>query len=467
MSTTPREVLSGSWCPTRLPACMSPCHPGPRVPSRRQAHSLSSSSESQHGETPGYDADQESERYTNGLVVHNDNGRPGNLVPPATPSTVTPTNRTKFPANESTDNDATPSATQIRISPEANREEEEVIGLPRSAQGSTPPAASPVASAEYYERRASTSGGLLISETTLIAPHTGGYKHAPGIWSDDQISVVPCLPSLSSLTVNTELVQVIDRVYTTRTSSCGRSVAQLTSRHSQRTVSPTSLPLTSLFQRPLAIDEIEEYVQLYANVVHRAGFDGSRSTPPTATPSTSSSMTAAISAPTGTAGQSRTAPGSRSRSSMPSSRLSDKRRQPCEHAIYRRRPTANIYLPRHHAPGPLRFSDLAYLHVIEPRVDGPYTVDIKDGYSNDFIRKIWGERRLISAGGYTRESAIAAADERGDLVAFGRGYIAKPDPIDCCMPSRSLSEIGHYYAPGSVDPKGYADCPFAAAIRAY
>ncbi|KAF7340924.1 NADH:flavin oxidoreductase/NADH oxidase [Mycena sanguinolenta] len=111
----------------------------------------------------------------------------------------------------------------------------------------------------------------------------------------------------------------------------------------------------------------------------------------------------------------------------------------------------------------------AYLHVVEPRVDGSYTVDIKDGYSNDFIRKIWDERRLISAGGYTRESAIAAADEKGDLVAFGRGYIASPD-----LPYRLLHAItltvgnrALYYAPGSVDPKGYTDYPSANAIRAY
>jgi hypothetical protein len=49
---------------------------------------------------------------------------------------------------------------------------------------------------------------------------------------------------------------------------------------------------------------------------------------------------------------------------------------------------------------------------------------IKDGYSNDFIRDIWGDRRLISAGGYTRETAIAAAEEKGDLIAFARPYVA-------------------------------------------
>ncbi|KAF7325338.1 NADH:flavin oxidoreductase/NADH oxidase [Mycena venus] len=64
----------------------------------------------------------------------------------------------------------------------------------------------------------------------------------------------------------------------------------------------------------------------------------------------------------------------------------------------------------------------------EPRVDGTESVDVvKDGYSNDFIRAIWGDLRLIGGGGYTREIALAAAEEKGDLVAFARQYIANPD----------------------------------------
>ncbi|KAF7340938.1 FMN-linked oxidoreductase [Mycena sanguinolenta] len=51
-----------------------------------------------------------------------------------------------------------------------------------------------------------------------------------------------------------------------------------------------------------------------------------------------------------------------------------------------------LHFPHYPSPGPIRFP-LAYLHVVEPRVDGSYTVDIKDGYPNDFIRGIWGARR--------------------------------------------------------------------------
>ena len=43
--------------------------------------------------------------------------------------------------------------------------------------------------------------------------------------------------------------------------------------------------------------------------------------------------------------------------------------------------------------------------------------------SNDFIRDIWGSRPLVSAGAYTRESAIRVAETKGDLIAFGRPFI--------------------------------------------
>jgi NADPH2 dehydrogenase len=70
--------------------------------------------------------------------------------------------------------------------------------------------------------------------------------------------------------------------------------------------------------------------------------------------------------------------------------------------------------------------DLAYIHLVEPRVDG--NVDIPGGAppgeSNDFLRALWAPRPLVSAGGYGRDIALEVAQEKGDLIAFGRHYIA-------------------------------------------
>lgn len=71
-----------------------------------------------------------------------------------------------------------------------------------------------------------------------------------------------------------------------------------------------------------------------------------------------------------------------------------------------------------------RHPNFGYLHVIEPRVRGIF--DREDGTlekgSNDFLRGIWTGKAWISAGGFTRESAIKQAHEKGELVAFGRHF---------------------------------------------
>lgn len=72
-------------------------------------------------------------------------------------------------------------------------------------------------------------------------------------------------------------------------------------------------------------------------------------------------------------------------------------------------------------------TDLAYLHLVEPRVNNNEERDpseIGSHESNDFIRAIWSPSPIISAGGYTRETAIQVAQEKGDIVAFGRHFIS-------------------------------------------
>ena len=74
--------------------------------------------------------------------------------------------------------------------------------------------------------------------------------------------------------------------------------------------------------------------------------------------------------------------------------------------------------------------ELAYVHAVEPRADGDHsrTTPISVHENNDFIRDIVREKgrgtKFISAGGYTRETAIEDADKKGDLIAFGRPFLA-------------------------------------------
>jgi NADPH2 dehydrogenase len=53
--------------------------------------------------------------------------------------------------------------------------------------------------------------------------------------------------------------------------------------------------------------------------------------------------------------------------------------------------------------------NFAYIHVIEARVSGTNTVASSDenrAHSNEVLRKIWGDRPYIAAGGMDRDTAI-------------------------------------------------------------
>ena len=79
-----------------------------------------------------------------------------------------------------------------------------------------------------------------------------------------------------------------------------------------------------------------------------------------------------------------------------------------------------------------RHPALAYVHVVEARVNGYMTVPPEEydpRKSNDFIRKIWQPRPLVSAGGYLRNTAIEVAEQKGDLIAFGRHYISNVSTV--------------------------------------
>ena len=75
------------------------------------------------------------------------------------------------------------------------------------------------------------------------------------------------------------------------------------------------------------------------------------------------------------------------------------------------------------------YPDLAYIHVVEPRVDGDAPAPLDPGAqlqleSNDFIRNIWQPRPLIVSGGFSGTTAKDTVEEKDGLVAFGRHFIA-------------------------------------------
>ena len=67
------------------------------------------------------------------------------------------------------------------------------------------------------------------------------------------------------------------------------------------------------------------------------------------------------------------------------------------------------------------YPDFAYIHLVEPPVDE--VVDMDPG-SNDAFRRMWAPRRFLSANGHTAESAARVAEEKGDVIVFGRYFIS-------------------------------------------
>lgn len=103
---------------------------------------------------------------------------------------------------------------------------------------------------------------------------------------------------------------------------------------------------------------------------------------------------------------------------------------------------------------------LVYCHMVEPRME---TVGVK---SSDCPHSLVPMRRafkgtFIAAGGYDREDGNEAiAEDRADLVAFGRWFLANPDlprRFELNAPLNKYDRDTFYL----LDPvKGYTDYPF-------
>ena len=70
--------------------------------------------------------------------------------------------------------------------------------------------------------------------------------------------------------------------------------------------------------------------------------------------------------------------------------------------------------------------NFAYVHVIE---DVQFINDERGTHSNNSLRKIWGDRPYIAAGGFNRASANDMVEKHGGLIAFGRDFIANVSTV--------------------------------------
>lgn len=104
---------------------------------------------------------------------------------------------------------------------------------------------------------------------------------------------------------------------------------------------------------------------------------------------------------------------------------------------------------------------LAYLHVVEPRADQNSDVNALDPNAPDAaerVKRSFGGK-VISAGGYVRDTANAAITEgRADAIAFGRLFIANPDLPRRLRLGAPLNRYDRSTFYGG-DARGYVDYP--------
>ena len=72
-----------------------------------------------------------------------------------------------------------------------------------------------------------------------------------------------------------------------------------------------------------------------------------------------------------------------------------------------------------------RFPDLAYLQVTEARFDDRVDKsEVRQDTRNDFLRDLWAPKPYISTGAATFKTGIENAEKKGDVIAYGRYYLA-------------------------------------------
>lgn len=110
--------------------------------------------------------------------------------------------------------------------------------------------------------------------------------------------------------------------------------------------------------------------------------------------------------------------------------------------------------------GKLNAFNLAYIHLVEPRVAGNVDVEPAADLGSDRFRPlITGNTKLVSAGGNTPEIGNRAISEgHADLIAFGRSYIANPDLVERIREHAPLNPYDRSTFYGGTE-KGYLDYP--------
>lgn len=318
---------------------------------------------------------------------------------------------------------------------------------------------------EYYAQRASQPGTLLITEATFISPQAGGMGNVPGIWNEAQIDAWKKV---------TDAVHAKGSFIFLQLWALGRAagVPELEAEgihNGHVSSSPVPIDAGGPVPRALSEDEIQQYIKDYAQAAKNsiaAGFDGvevhgangyliDQFTQDTCNHREDS---------WGGSVENRSRFGLEVTKAVVEAVGADKvgiRLSPFSR--FQGMKMAQPIPQFSHLVRGLKEFNLAYLHLVEPRISGNADVETTD--TVNFALDIWGKTSpVLLAGGFKPASAKAVSEEYPDhevLVVFGRLFIANPDlpfriqrDLELNAPDRST-----FYIP--EEPKGYIDYPFS------
>lgn len=330
----------------------------------------------------------------------------------------------------------------------------------RAGEGLAPTALN----ALHYAQRA--SGGLLITEASQISPQGMGYPNTPGIYSDEQVA---------GWRLVTEAVHAKGGKIFLQLWHVGRISHPDLQPNGELPVAPSAIAPEGeaatytgmkpfVTPRALEISEIPQIVEQYrlgAKNAIAAGFDGVE-----------------IHGANGYLIDQFLQDNTNQRNDIYGGSLENRARflmevteavvQECgsDRVGVRLSPSgtfnsmydSNRAATFSHAVKELNCFNLAYLHLVAPRVEGFGTAEDQPELGAEFFRPIYNGT-IMSAGGYTLETANAAiASGHVDLVAFGRLYIANPDLVERFAINAPLNipDRNTFYG---GDEKGYTDYP--------
>lgn len=326
--------------------------------------------------------------------------------------------------------------------------------------------------ADYYAQRASVPGTLLITEATYISARAGGYPNVPGLWTDEQ---------LAGWKKVTDAVHAKGSKIWVQLWALGRAAnPEVLEKEGLKDqfVSASAVPLSdnSPTPRPLTEEEIETYIQDYAqaakNAVEKAGFDGveihgangylidqfNQDTSNKRTDKWGGSVE------------------NRARFGLEVSKAVSQAVGADKTGI-RLSPWSTFQGMRMDDPVPqfthiikgLKALDLAYIHVVESRVSG--NADVESSDRLDFALEAWGkEKPVLIAGGLRPDSARRLVDEEykdyNVGAVFGRYFISTPDIVYRIKKGIELNPYDRDTFYKAKSPDGYIDYPFSKEFEA-